>query len=81
MCKIFLDRVRSERKYADNSMDTPEITFLNNLVGLCRLVRQRGDLTAARRAIDEEERLLALIDDLRAESARPDQATAEAVPA
>jgi hypothetical protein len=47
-------------------METPEIVFLDNLIGFCRLARQRGDLNVARLAIDQEERLLALIEELRA---------------
>jgi hypothetical protein len=45
---------------------TPQITFLEGLRGLCMLARQRGDVTVARLAIEEEERLLERIAELKA---------------
>lgn len=48
-------------------MDTnPQITFLESLRGLCMLARQRGDVSVARLAIEEEERLLERIAELKA---------------
>jgi hypothetical protein len=46
--------------------NTPEVTFLEGLRGLCILARQRGDVSVARLAIEEEERLVGRIADLRA---------------
>ncbi len=54
-------------KYRFMAMDTtPEVTFLEGLRGLCILARQRGDVSVARLAIEEEERLVGRIADLRA---------------
>lgn len=46
--------------------NTPEVTFLEGLRGLCILARQRGDVSVARLAIEEEERLVVRIAELRA---------------
>jgi hypothetical protein len=66
-----------------NMDDSPEIVFLTHMVGFCRMARQRGDLHVARLAIDQEERLLALIEELRAAAQpHPEDAGREAaVPA
>lgn len=46
--------------------NTPELTFLEGLRGLCILARQRGDVSVARLAIEEEERLLSRIAEVKA---------------
>lgn len=43
----------------------PQITFLEGLRGLCLLARQRGDVSVARLAIEEEERLQQRIEELK----------------
>lgn len=48
---------------------TPEITFLEGLRGLCILARQRGEVSVARIAIEEEERLIQRLAELRAAQA------------
>ena len=53
--------------------DTPEVTFLEGLRGLCILARQRGDVSVARLAIEEEERLVVRIAELRASQAAQHQ--------
>lgn len=57
-------------KYRFMAMDnTPEITFLEGLRGLCILARQRGDVGVARLAVEEEERLLGRIAEVKAAQA------------
>jgi hypothetical protein len=46
--------------------NTPELTFLEGLRGLCILARQRGDVSVARLAIEEEEHLLSRIAEVKA---------------
>ena len=53
--------------------NTPEVTFLESLRGLCILARQRGDVSVARLAIEEEERLVVRIAELRASQAAQHQ--------
>jgi hypothetical protein len=53
-------------KYEWKPMETnPQITFLEGLRGLCMLARQRGDVSVARLAIEEEERLLQRIAEVK----------------
>ena len=49
--------------------NTPEVTFLEGLRGLCILARQRGDVGVARLAVEEEERLLGRIAEVKAAQA------------
>lgn len=52
---------------------TPQINFLEGLRGLCILARQRGDVSVARLAIEEEERLIQRLAELRAAQAAQQQ--------
>lgn len=55
---------------------SPEITFLEGLRGLCILARQRGDVSVARLAIEEEERLIQRLAELRAAQQQPQEVAA-----